>query len=107
MTVDLSKYDDIIRRLSHEAIACVPEAWDQGHLTISITEQGLHYLLQSDSNQTPATHRQQLGKLCGELYIRMEMDGRQWSQCVINFTRTPDDSWDLRVNFTYPQAVNS
>jgi hypothetical protein len=104
MTIDISKYDDTFRRLSNETLACVPEAWDQGRLTLSITEEGsLHYVLESDLSQTPATHTQQLGKLCGELYIRMEMDGQQWSRCVMSFTRTPDDSWDFEVKFAYPE----
>jgi hypothetical protein len=104
MTVDLSKYNDILRRLSNEALACVPEVWDQGRLTISITEEGsLHYVLEGDSDETPATHTQQLGKLCGELYIRMEMGGQQWSRCIISFAKTLEDSWGFEVKFAYPE----
>lgn len=104
MIIDISRHEDAMRRLCHEAIACVPEAWNEGRLTIAIDEAGLHYRLESDTNQTPATATQQLGTLCGELYVLMEMEGQQWSRCVISFTRRPDDSWNFNVNFTYPDS---
>lgn len=102
MTIDISRYDDINRRLGQEAIACVPETWTQGRLTIAYDGSALHYRLESDMNQTPAAATEQLGKLCGELYILMEMDGQRWSQCVIEFTKAQDDSWGFNVRFTYP-----
>jgi hypothetical protein len=35
VTVDISKYDDILQRMGSEAIACIPEAWNTGQLTIA------------------------------------------------------------------------
>lgn len=102
MTIDISRYDDINRRLGQEAIACVPETWTQGRLTITCDGSALHYWLENDSNQTRAVATQQLGELCGELYLLMEMAGQRWSQCVVEFTKTPDDSWSFNVRFTYP-----
>jgi hypothetical protein len=103
MTVNLSRYDDTLRHLSHEAIACAPKTWTQGRLTMALDAAGLHYQLESDSDQTPAVLTQQLARLCGELYVLMEMDGQGWSQCSIEFTKTPDDSWSFDVRFTYPK----
>ena len=104
MTANLSRYDDTLRHLSKEAIACVPEAWRQGRLTMDLDAAGLHYRLESDLNQTRAELTQQLGRLCGELYVLMEIDGQAWSQCVIEFKKTPDDSWGFEVRFTYAES---
>jgi hypothetical protein len=104
MTVDISKYQDTFQRLAHGAVACVPEAWDEGRLTIALHGDSLRYQLESDSNETSALVTEQLGELCAELYLSMEMDGQPWSQCVISFTRTPDDSWNFEVKFTYPES---
>jgi hypothetical protein len=73
-------------------------------LTIALEGGGLRYLLESDSNQTGAVATRQLGELCSKLYVLMEMDGQQWSQCVIGFTKTPDGSWEFDVNFAYPES---
>lgn len=67
-------------------------------------EKGLHYRLETDSNPTRAEATQQLGLLCGELYIRMEMEGQCWSKCVMSFTKTPDGSWSFEVKFEYPDS---
>ena len=104
MTLDISRYDGIFRRLAHEAVACVPETWDQGRLMISFDGAALRYELLNDSNLNVAVATQQLGRLCGELYLMTEMDGQRWSHCALSFTRTPEDSWDFRVNFTQPEA---
>jgi hypothetical protein len=104
IAVDFSKYNDTLRRLSHEAIACAPEVWNQGRLIIDFDGSALHYRMESDSNQTPAALTQQLARFCGELFILMEMDGQQWSQCVISFSKTPEDSWDFNVKFSYPES---
>ena len=93
-----------MRRLSQEAIACVPETWTQGRLRMTLDGSGLRYWLESDSNKTPAELTQQLGRLCGELYVLMEIDGQAWSQCVIEFKKTPDDSWGFEVRFTYAES---
>jgi len=103
MTLDISRYDGIFRRLAHEAVACVPATWNHGRLIISCDGEALRYELENDLNLNGAVATQQLGKLCGELYITMEMDGQRWSQCAINFTRTPVDSWDIKVHFTWPE----
>ena len=71
---------------------------------MSLDAAGLHYRLESDSNQTAAVLTQQLGRLCGELCVLMEMDGQGWSQCVVEFTKAPDDSWGFVVRFTYVET---
>jgi hypothetical protein len=100
MTVDLSRYQDTFEGVAHEAVACAPEAWDKVRLTIALHEGSLHCQLESDSNETRAAATQALAELCAKLYLLMEMDGQQWSQCVIGFTKTPDDSWNFDVKFT-------
>ena len=104
ITMDLSRHGDTVRRLSHEALACVPETWNQGRLVMEYDEKGLHYRLENDSDPTPAVATQQLAMLCGELYVLMEMEGQRWSKCVIDFTKTPDESWKFEVKFKYPDS---
>ena len=102
--MDFSRYDSIFRRLAHEAVACVPETWNQGRLRISFDGATLRYELENDLNLNGAMTTPQLGKLCGELYLTMEMDRQRWSQCAINFTRTLNNLWDFKVNFTQPES---
>jgi hypothetical protein len=101
MTIDTSSYNDTFRRLASEAVACVPDFWNQGRLTITMREGSLHYLLENDAKQTGAAATQQLGRLCGELYLLMQMDGQEWSQCIIAFARTATDGWNFDVKFKY------
>ena len=102
MTVDIGKYDEVLQRLFQEAVACAPPKWNQGRLTIRFDGSALHYHLEGDPDQPPAVATPQLARLCGELYVRMETDGQQWSGCLIGFTKTPDESWNFEVRFTYP-----
>lgn len=104
MTVDLSRYSDTFRRLSQEAVACAPEEWDQGRLTIACNGHGLQCRMESDSSSTQPVLTQQLAELSAEIYLLMEMNGQRWSQCIIAFTKTPDDSWDFEVKFVYPKS---
>jgi hypothetical protein len=101
VTFDIAKYNDTFRRLGQEAVACAPAEWNRGRLTIASDGQSLQCRLEGDSIQTRVALTQQLGRLCGELYILMEMDGQRWSKCVIGFTKTPKGSWNFDVKFSY------
>ena len=107
MTVDISRYDETFRRLGQEAIACVPEEWTQGRLTMSCDGDSLQYRLKSDTNETLAEATQRLAELCGELYVLMEKDGQRWVSCVIEFTRPPGGTWGFDVRFTYPRNTEA
>lgn len=98
MTVDMSRYQETFRRLTHETVACAPRGWNEGRLRLAFDGGSLHYVFESDSNQAQAVVTEELADLCAELYLLMQMDGRGWSQCVIGFTKTPADSWDFDVN---------
>jgi hypothetical protein len=101
--IDVSKHHDAFRRLAYEAIGCAPVVWKQGRLTISLDGKSLYYDLESDTSRIPALTTPELGDLCVELYHLMETDGQPWSECVIDFAKMPDDSWDFEVKFGYAE----
>jgi hypothetical protein len=102
-TVDPSKYHTAFRRLANEAIGCAPVVWNQGRLTVTLDGKSLFYDLESDSSRIPALTTPELGELCVELYQLMEADGQEWSECVIDFAKMPDESWDFEVRFGFPE----
>jgi hypothetical protein len=103
-SIDASKHQDAFRRLAYEAIGCSPVVWKQGRLTITLDGKSLYYDLENESSRIPALTTPELGELCVELYHMMEKDGQQWSQCVIDFAKMRDDSWDFEVKFGYPES---
>ena len=102
--IDASEHQGAFRRLAFEAIGCAPVVWKQGRLTITLDGKSLYYDLESDTSRIPALTTPELGELCVELYQLMERHGQSWSQCVIDFAKTPNDSWDFEVKFGYPES---
>ena len=101
--VDASKHQGAFRRLAYEAIGCAPVAWKQGRLTVTLEGESLYYDLESDTSSIPALTTPELGELCVELFHLMENDGQRWSECVIDFMKMPDESWDFEVKIGYPE----
>ena len=102
-SIDASKHQGAFKRLAFEAIGCAPVVWKQGRLTVTLDGTTLYYDLESDTSSIPALTTPELGELCVELFHLMEMDDQRWSQCVIDFVKTPDESWDFEVKLGYQE----
>ncbi|MDR3406533.1 MAG: hypothetical protein P4L99_28875 [Chthoniobacter sp.] len=103
MSIDFSKYNDIISRLATEAISCSPPTWNQGTLTIDCDGSAIHYQLKSDADENKAQISPALRKLCEELYVAMRNNGNVWTQAVVSYGRK-EESWGFQINFTYPPS---
>jgi len=102
VTDKLDRYVDPLLSLVKEAIACSPESWNEGRLTIECDGSYMNYALKNEKNEEKAQISGALRQLCEDLYVLMRQSGDWWTVAVIHVFRE-DDSWSYKVNFTYPK----
>lgn len=90
----LQRYGDVINRLVTEMVACSPESWPGGRLSIQFDGARLTYQLRNPGHPERAELSPELVALIDELAVRMIRDGSVWSEARIDFTRSGD-----RVSF--------
>lgn len=90
----LQRYGDVINRLVAEMVACSPESWANGRLSIQFDGARLTYQLRNPGHPERAELSPELIALIDELAVRMIRDGSVWSEARIDFTRSGD-----RVSF--------
>lgn len=104
MTNKLDQYGDILLRLLREAIACTPQEWTKGTLTIDCDGMRINYRLKNDEQPGLASISESLRDLIDELYVGMEAQGDKWTQATLSFFQEIDD-WKFNVNFEYVSGV--
>src|SRR5689334_3348970 len=87
----LEEYSDVTTRLVSETVACTPEGWDHGTLTIDCDGTRIHYKLKNEKQPGVAVISESLRGLIDELYVRMCRHGDIWTQAIITFHRERDE----------------
>lgn len=85
------RYGDVLNRLVSEMVACSPEAWTNGRLSIQFDGARLTYQLRNPGHPERAELSPELIALIDELAVRMIRDGAVWREANIDFTRSGDD----------------
>jgi len=104
MTNKLDQYTDVLTRLLQEAIACTPQEWIRGTLTIDCDGVKINYKLKNDGQPGVASISEGLRDLIDELYVRMADQGDAWVQATLSFFHE-NSSWKYNVDFEYVKAV--
>ena len=104
MTNKLDQYSDVLLRLLREAIACTPQEWTKGTLTIDCDGVKINYKLVNGEQPGLASISESLRDLIDELYVRMANQGDKWAQATLSFFQESDE-WKFDVNFDYVSDV--
>jgi hypothetical protein len=104
MTNKLDQYSDVLLRLLREAIACTPQEWTKGTLTIDCDGVKINYKLMNGEQPGLASISESLRNLIDELYVRMANQGDKWAQATLSFFQESDE-WKFDVNFEYVSDV--
>ena len=104
MTNRFNQYNDVVLRILRETIACTPQEWTKGALTIDCDGVRINYKLKNDEQPNPASISQSLRTLIEELYVTMANQGDQWTQATLSFFQEGDD-WKYNVKFDYASDV--
>lgn len=104
MTNKLDQYTDVLTRLLQEAIACTPQEWTKGTLTIDCDGVKINYKLKNDEQPGLASISERLRDHIDELYVRMADQGDKWVQATMSFFQE-NDAWKFNVNFDYAAAA--
>lgn len=100
MTGKLDQYTDVLTRLLQEAIACTPQEWTRGTLTIDCDGMRITYKLKNDDQPGLALISESLRDLIDELYVRMAHQSDKWVQATLTFFQEKS-SWKYNVEFEY------
>ena len=103
MTGKLAAYDDVLQRLVTETVACSPERWERGELTIRSDGARLSYTLRNEGHPDRATLTPALRKRIDELYVTMRRDGEQWTAARIRWW-IEGGAIRFDTHFTYPET---
>jgi hypothetical protein len=104
MTNKLDQYSDVLLRLLREAIACTPQEWTKGTLTIDCDGVRINYKLKNGEQPGLASISESLRDLIDELYVKMADQGDKWVQATLSFFQESND-WKFNVNFEYVSDV--
>jgi len=103
VTDKFDRYTEQLTTLMKEAIACSPESWSEGWLSIDCDGSYMNYALKNEKAEDNAQITGTLRQLCEDLYVVMRQSGDWWVRAVIHFFRQ-DGSWSFNVDFTYPKS---
>ena len=87
----IEEYADILNRLVAETVACTPETWTHGTLTMVSDGVRLEYKLKNDTEPGIASLSDALRALIDEMYVRMAQYGDTWVEAVVTFQVNGDD----------------
>ena len=108
MSEKFDQYTNVLNRLVPEAVACTPQEWTKGTLTITSDGTRMNYKLKNEDQPGIATLSEKLRDLIDELYVRMAHHGDAWTDATICF-RQEGDSLKFDTDFQYakkaPQEV--
>ena len=106
MTDRLDRYSEHLQALIGEAVACSPETWSEGRLTIECDGSYMNYALKNEASNDKAQISGPLRQLCEDIYVVMRQSGDWWTAASIHFFRK-DEGWSFNVDFTYPKSEAS
>lgn len=106
MTDKFDRYTEQLTSLIQEAIACSPESWNEGWLSIDCDGSYMNYALKNEGAEHKAEISGELRQLCEGLYVVMRQSGDWWVKAVIHFFRK-NGSWSFNVDFTYQDSPTS
>ena len=96
----LQRYGDVLNQLVSEMVACSPEGWTSGRLSIQFDGARLTYQLRNPGHPERAELSPELIALIDELAVRMIRDGAAWREASIGFTRTGENvSFDASFDY--------
>ena len=104
MTNKLDQYRDVLLRLLRQAIACTPQEWTKGTLTIDSDGVSINYKLKNGEQPGSASISESLRDLIDELYVRMAVQGDKWAKATLSFFQESNE-WKFNVNFEYVADV--
>jgi hypothetical protein len=104
MNDKLDEYSDVFDRLVPEMVACTPEQWNHGTLTIQSDGTRITYKLKNDDQPGAAVISANLRTLIDELYVRMSRHGDAWTLATIAFSQEGDDV-EFTTSFEYSEAA--
>lgn len=104
MTDKLDDYTEVMNALVAEAVACSPETWNNGRLTIECDGSYMNYRLKNDEAPEKARISDELRGLCEEVYVVMRDAGDVWLEAVVHFFRK-GDGWSFKVEFKYMEPA--
>jgi hypothetical protein len=103
MTEKLGRYTEALQALVGEAVACSPDSWSEGTLTIECDGSYMTYALKNEGSEEKAQISAALRKLCENLYVVMRQAGDWWTAASIRFFRK-GEGWSFETGFTYPRS---
>ena len=106
ITDKFDEYSDVMTRLVSETIACAPQEWTHGTLTMQSDGLRLDYKLKNESQPGTAVISEKLRDLIDELYVRMSRHGDTWSEAAVRFQQGGDDC-KFNTSFKYSQRTKS
>jgi len=106
MTDKLDQYTDVITRLLRETIACTPDSWDKGILTIDSDGTHINYKLKNEGHPENAAISEKLRDLIDELYVRMAHNGDVWTAAKISFSHeTAGLKYNIDFQYTHSEKA--
>jgi len=106
MSDKLDDYSDVMDRLVQETVACTPEEWNHGTLTIESDGTRINYRLKNEDQAGVAVISEMLRDLIDELYVCMSRNGDEWTVATIAFTEDGDDL-NFTTSFEYTSAATA
>lgn len=101
MTNKLDQYTDVLNRLVAETVACTPQEWTKGVLSIESDGVRINYKLKNEEEQGTAVISEKLRDLIDEFYIRMADHGEAWIEAHLKFSLS-DGKVAFETSFNYP-----
>ena len=84
-------------------VACTPQEWTKGTLTIDCDGTRVDYKLKNQDQPGMAAISEKLRDLIDELYVRMSHQGDTWTQAIISFTQEGGNC-KFNTSFQYAQS---
>lgn len=98
MSDKFDQYTDVLNRLVPEIVACTPQEWTKGNLSISSDGTRIDYTLKNEEQPETAAISEKLRDLIDELYVRMAHHGDTWTEATISFFQ---EGGDLKFNTAF------
>ncbi|MBO9880706.1 hypothetical protein [Xanthomonas sp. D-109] len=98
----LDEYNDITTRLVGETIACCPDGWEAGTLSMQSDGVKLTYQLRKPDHPDKASISELLRDLIDELYVRMARHGDIWLEASAVWWREGNDA-KFKISYVYPE----
>jgi hypothetical protein len=87
-------------------VACTPQEWTKGLLTIQCDGTRITYQLKNAEQAGTASISEKLRDLIDELYVRMAQHGDKWTEATISFLQEGKElKYDTSFVYEKPRAI--